>query len=153
MVCFVTLDKSSKHFVTCDKQMHKDPTNHIKRLLNATRSKSPHLCFTSVAQSHISASFAPRPAVLVLAAILSAPNDPKWPFPKLDLFRSFACLFKLQVILRQMHQTTRAQKDRGYYKVKGTPHKFYKYLPESQISLRCAVSVDISQTLAIFIFH
>ncbi len=47
---------------------------------------SPHLCFTSVTETQIQASFAPRPGVFVLTAILrqalappfwSAANDPK----------------------------------------------------------------------------
>ncbi len=43
-------DKSSKHTVMYDKQMHQI-TPQIT--LNATRSKSPNLCFTGVTESHI----------------------------------------------------------------------------------------------------
>ncbi len=78
---FIPFCYTTSHFRdTCN--FETSALNDPKMTLNTTRSKVPHICFTSVNESHISLGFALQPVVFWDTSHFetNALNDPKWTF-------------------------------------------------------------------------
>ena len=124
-----------------------------KMTLNTTRSKVPHICFTSVHGSQISASFALQPVVLELQAISDKCSE--WPQISLNTTRSK--VLESQISLHYALRPTVPsylpfwdkcagwpQNDVEHYKVKATPLYVTSRL-WSQISVRFPLRPAISE--------
>ena len=114
---------TSRFQVTC--HFETNALNDPKMTLNTTKSNVPHICVTSIHESHISLHFALQPAVFQLQAIVRQVHwmTPSWLWTlpsqislymynyclwvsNFTTFHSMTSRFEIQASLRQAHQMT-----------------------------------------------